>query len=59
MDFEFAKNQESEIRSRLSQELSRELNSCSNILAVWSGGSSANSAADRFSDLDLNILHAE
>jgi hypothetical protein len=59
MDFEFAKDKDSEFRSRLSQELSKELQRCSSILAAWEGGSSANATSDRFSDIDLNILHAD
>lgn len=58
MGIEFAKGQESEFRRRLAHELSQELQSCSSILAVWEGGSSANATSDQFSDIDLNILHA-
>jgi hypothetical protein len=59
MDFEFANGQESECRRRLANELSKELQSCSSILAAWEGGSSATATSDQFSDIDLNILHAD
>jgi hypothetical protein len=59
MDFYYTTGQESEFRRRLAQDLSKELRSCSSILAAWAGGSSANATSDRFSDIDLNILHAD